>query len=393
MKKDRQILWIIFLLLTSILFLSGCSDNNGSYMAPISVLPYTQGETGALRGVIRTTIKPSNYFTLLRRTSEEDSEDASEIIISGDTYEILYGDEDTATADFEYDDIFDTRVKVNIRIGAKVYSYNPEFEDEYVIEDIPVGFHTIVIEGQGFESFTQNIVIEDNEKNIDFVIEPTEYKAPNYFNKISNSYVTVRKFEKSDEEDDSQEVSANEEEEEEMLVYFLRNKVTRFLSPDIKVYIDEDELVSNGLLKYKEDFIEMLALWENAGADIKFKFVTEREIADITVLWQNIQQGYIWTQTDEEYPYRAFKPVIKLPLFNPVNGEEVNVTFRRAVMAREIGRSLGLIGGSANNNDIMYYGEDLKVEGDISLSTADKNTLIMLYNTVPAVSEKTYTLD
>jgi len=413
MKKQRELIWILFILLTAIMFLSGCSGNNGSYLAPISVLPYTSGEYGSLKGVIRTNFKPYRYFNLVKEgePGEDDyvqilssgygsDDNSSFIIVDGDTFEVLVN-ENTDVLDFDIKDEVNTRVKANIRIGGKTYSYNPEFEEEYTVDEIPVGFHSLSIEVDGFEVYTENIMVENGEKIRDFLIEPAEYEAPNYFKNISRVYCTITDFEekeKSDEDEDEDEEEEEEnnndveEGEKEKYLKILWNRITRFSKKEISVYVDDSNLVVNGLNEYKEDLIEMLALWENAGAGIIFEFINDREKADISVLWEDISETYKSSLTDSENPYRVFKPVITLGLFNS-NGGKINTTFRRAVMAREIGRSLGLIGNSGNNNDIMYYGDNLNIEGDVTLSIADKNTLIMLYNTVPAISEKTYNLN
>ncbi|MCK9475862.1 MAG: hypothetical protein M0R46_08090 [Candidatus Muirbacterium halophilum] len=408
MKKQRELIWILFILLTAIMFLSGCNGNNGSYLAPISVLPYTSGDYGSLKGVIRTNFKPYRYFNLIKlgEPGEDDPvlflssggemyDDSTFVVVDGDTFEVMQKN-NTDILDFNLDDEINTRIKANIRIGGKTYSYNPEFEEEYTVDDIPVGFHSLSIEVNGFEVYKENIMVEDGEKIKNFNIEPVEYKAPNYFRKISRVYCTITDFEEKEKSDEDEEEFTNTEtkkkEEREKFLKILWNKVTRFSKKDISVYIDDSNLVSNGLNEYKYDLIDMLALWENTDAGIVFNFITDREKADITVLWEDISSSYNWSMTDSENPYRVFKPVITLALFNS-SGNKINTTFRRAVMAREIGRSLGLIGNSGNNNDIMYYGSDLNIEGDITLSASDKNTLIMLYNTVPAISEKTYNLN
>ena len=141
----------------------------------------------------------------------------------------------------------------------------------------------------------------------------------------------------------------------------------------------------------------MLGKWEVVTNNFKFSLVDNREDANITAMWvprlgtEEVLYGI--SEYDSEFPEYNFKPVITLNVYLPDIDRLPSENIRKRVMLRAIGNALGLMGSSPNPNDILYSGdENVDIDDEVKLSEADKNTLMMLYDTVPGISENTINL-
>ncbi|PLX16204.1 MAG: hypothetical protein C0601_11325 [Candidatus Muiribacterium halophilum] len=371
-KTDKKNTLLFLFFVSVVLLITGCGSNSGSYISPISILPYTSGDEGAIRGKIYANIMPGEYFDI--NYSESGAEDTAENPVFSET------NDNTR--------IFYSKAKGVIRIAGKKYIFNPEIDHEFYISGIPTGFHSIIIESPGFEKFEQTIRIESGVKEMDFVISHPEDRKPNYYSEIANI----------DGEIISQEIE-NEEDSAETKFYvdLSSTNTTRFITDDIKVYIDDATLLSLNQVELSQEFIEMLGKWEVVSNKFKFTLVDNREDANITTMWVprvgTEEVLYTMTEDDPQYPEYDFKPVITLNVYLPSLDRLPSETIRKRVMLKAIGKALGLLGSSPNPNDILYSGdENVEIDDDVKLSEADKNTLLMLYDTVPGISENTINL-
>lgn len=377
MRFNRTVFLTILVLLSWIFFI-GCGSGNGSYLSPMGVMPYSSGSTGTLTGTVKGQIYKDKYFDYAGDidTTEEDNGDEDE-----DEGEDEDEDEESTDA---YDDVdfLTEMIRAKIRVAGRTYDYNPAVEKEFYIADIPVGFHTITLEVPGMKPLIQTVSVDAGVQEMDFVLSHPEELRPNYYKEIVNVSVDLKQIDEDDTSDTAE-------------VYFdlINVNTARFVDKEILVYLEDEDLLENDVMFYKDEFIEMLGIWESTDIGISFEFTNDRSEADITAIWVDNSDDVIsaYTMTDPESVLRNFKPVIYFSVFIPGTDNNIpNTSYRKTIMLREIGRALGLNGSSQSNNDIMYYGQDLLIEGDVSLSTADINTLKMLYQTTPAKNENTY---
>ena len=113
-RKNNKITSIVFLLLlATLIFITGCGGNSGSYITPLSIAPYTSGKTGVLKGKLYARVMPGEYFGIY-----EESEDTGENPVFKET------DDDVTE--------YYSKVKGVIRIANKKYIYNPEVDMNFI---------------------------------------------------------------------------------------------------------------------------------------------------------------------------------------------------------------------------------------------------------------------
>ncbi|MFA5479287.1 MAG: PEGA domain-containing protein [Candidatus Muiribacteriota bacterium] len=381
MKKNTgRFLQISLILTTILLMIMGTGCKNGSYLTPIGMAPYTSGNNGTLSGEIFALSMPNYFFgdgSLLRPVNEEDENE------NQNEAPMLFA----SNLRQEYN----TRVFSIIRIAGKKYIYDPEIEPLFYISNIPTGFHTIVIEAPGYERYEKTIRIEDKDNRINFQLNHPEILNPNYFRNISNIQFDIIDLNEEEREDVEEENDMNKDE----YVKLSLNNLSRFETDKIKVHIDNETLITENVAHYSEDFIDMLGIWETSCDFLDFELTENYEESHFSVRWvENFGTSEVialTTPKDPYYPEYAYKPVITFGIYLPNSTRKPVEKFRKLIMLREIGHALGLFGSSPNPNDIMYSGDsNIIIEGDIELSDADINTLTMLYQTVPGVSEKSF---
>jgi|GEM_PF-4604606 len=374
-KNNRMTSTFFLLLLATLIFITGCGSNSGSYITPLSIAPYTSGKTGIIKGNLYANIMPGEYFGIYEEEEDtEDTEDTEENPVFSET------DDDSRE--------YYSKVRGVIRIANKKYIYNPEIDREFYISDIPTGFQSIIIESPGFKRFEKIIRIEDGVQEIDFEITHPENLKPNYYSDIANVEGEILKGTIENEQDS---------EETKFYVDLSSTNTSRFLDDEIRVYIDDSILLVENQVELSSEFIEMLGRWEMVTDKFKFSLVDNSADANITATWvprvgtEEVLYGI--TTYDPDYPEYNFKPVITLNVYLPGIDRLPDENIRKRVMLRAIGNALGLVGSSPNPNDILYSGdENVNVDDEVRLSEADRNTLKMLYDTVPGISENTINL-
>lgn len=138
----------------------------------------------------------------------------------------------------------------------------------------------------------------------------------------------------------------------------------------------------NGL--YVEEVKKAFSTWQTLlGNRFRFVYTNDPKLSDITVeWWQQAKGAEVGLQTLKWSNNTITEATINIALWNPAGGV-FNNTQIYGIALHEIGHVLGIRGHSNNPNDIMYYSMDKTTP---TLSTRDMNTMRMLYQRKPDIS-------
>jgi hypothetical protein len=172
------------------------------------------------------------------------------------------------------------------------------------------------------------------------------------------------------------------------------NKITRWpvKKQPIKVFIDGGESADGYQPSFRQTVIDAFDKWIGCcDKRLSWKLVTNKQNADVSCRWVSDRSDFLHPAGAE-----VGETCIKYspdPMHNNVffiisadisfctrNLDKSYVTFEEMqfICLHEIGHVLGIVGHSANNNDVMFYRE--KSHPVIDLSDRDKATLVRLYS-------------
>ncbi|MGM0608677.1 MAG: hypothetical protein ACQESP_09675 [Candidatus Muiribacteriota bacterium] len=426
MKRKLNKILLITLISSLIFLITGCND--GSYLSPIGMSPYSSGETGSLRGIVIVQSRPHYFFGEMEEQDEETDEGEDEEgngedeeDEDGEEDEDLIGDlleqmnqapqKSAIMRNTEYDrrDTYLTLPYSIIRIAGKKYIFDPSVEASFYISDIPTGYHTITIEAPGYKKKEKDIKIYNKENILIMELKHPEIINPNYYHSVSNIdfYTETREIAIYEDIADSIEFEGEESFEDSYgktltsgdleSVFISNNQMARFSNGEINIFIDDEMLIEKNLLEYSDDFVEALGIWENACSFFDFKLVDNIDDAHFSVEWvEDFGETVKIANTfriNPDFPEFSYKPLIRLGIYLPGTDRKPVERFRKLIMLKEIAHALGLWGTSSNPNDVLYDGDsNIIIEGEIGLSDADINTMKMLYDTTPNVTEKSFNI-
>lgn len=163
-------------------------------------------------------------------------------------------------------------------------------------------------------------------------------------------------------------------------------------SSPIKVYVEPINF-SNSAVLYNKAIINSLNAWSEASKGrIGFCLVESTEDAQIKIFWEkNINKNastkgnklyFSGFASPEYFGKQLIFTQIKFNVYDNM-GNPIPLSYFERGLTHELGHALGIMGHSDNKYDIMYPFVNILTK---SLSNRDKETINILYNTEPDIS-------
>lgn len=184
------------------------------------------------------------------------------------------------------------------------------------------------------------------------------------------------------------------------------NKILRWDAKTFPIKVNINNLSKNDVPVYYVNEIQKAFLqWQNDSSNfIKFQFVNNPQDAQIAVKIITDDQRANCTQEECKYVAAYTEPFVKGNLLDKMvitvydtdnKNNFLNQKQLYNTILHEIGHSLGIMGHSYNSDDLMYMERGAMANGDDSgsdvstlkyISSADLNTLTLLYELIPDIS-------
>jgi predicted Zn-dependent protease len=164
----------------------------------------------------------------------------------------------------------------------------------------------------------------------------------------------------------------------------------------LKIYIEKKSSVSGFRKAYPKIFSQCIEEWINAaGGKLAWTETNNRELADITCDWQTLAEekssraegGVTKSSTIKAADGRNTMAHADITIFTKtLSGMNKSDDEIRLTCLHEVGHSLGLIGHSSSNRDIIFFSTAPTQQS--TLSERDRRTIAQLYSPLSTTFDK-----